>query len=175
MNILKLAKNLKEFTLYEIEMLAECDVENEVKAMLKDGLIEFKNGFYKYKEPEKVSNFELVEPPRLKAGERILFKDVVNGYLTSRTLTKDTLTRYKSILKFNIIPQFGEMVLDEITHSMIKDFMKNLHKKYKPKTVSNCITLTGSILKWAFEEGLIEYNPYLGVKNTTPKKKGITK
>jgi len=94
MNILKLAKNLKEFTLDEIEMLAEYDCENEVKAMLKDGLIEFKNGFYKYREPEKASTFELVEPPKLKADEKILFKDAVNGYLTSRTLTKDTLMRY---------------------------------------------------------------------------------
>jgi hypothetical protein len=50
-----------------------------------------------------------------------------------------------------------------------------LKARYKPKTVWNGVTLTGSILKWAFEEGLIEHNPYLGIKNVMPKKKGVRK
>jgi len=66
MNILKLAKNLKEFTLDEIEMLAERNVENEVKTLLKDGLLEFKNGFYKYRENDKVLFLELNQKPELK-------------------------------------------------------------------------------------------------------------
>lgn len=175
MNILKLAKHLKEFTLDEIEMLAECDCQNKVKAMLKDGLIEFKNGFYKYIEPEKVSTFELIEPPKLKIGEKILFKDAANAYLNSRNLTKWTLKGYKTQLKMSIIPYFDEIFLDEIILLMLNEFMNFLKTKYKPKTVWNAVTLTGSILKWAFEEGLIEYNPYLGIKNTMPRKKGAAK
>jgi len=175
MNILKLAKNLKEFTLDEIEMLAECDCQNKVKAMLKDGLIEFKNGFYKYISPETVSTFELVAPPELKNDGQVLFNEAAFGYLASKKLTKSTLTGYKSQLKFNILPYFGEKFLDEITLPILNDFMNFLKTRYKPKTVWNGVTLTGSILKWAFEKGLIEHNPYLGIKNTMPRKKGITK
>ena len=72
---------------------------------------------------------------------------------------------YKYQLKFNILPYFGKKYLDEITLVMIKEFMYSLSLKYRPKTVSNGVTLTGSILKWAFESGFIEYNPYLGIKN----------
>lgn len=171
MNILKLAKNLKEFTLDEIEMLAECDCENGIKTMLKDGLIKFENGFYKYWEREKVSNFELIQQPMLKLGERILFKDAALQYLASKDLTKWTLKGYKTQLRINIIPYFHKTFLDEITLLMLNDFKNFLEIRYKPKTVWNIVTLTGSILKWAFEEGLIERNPYLGVKNIMPKRK----
>lgn len=41
-----------------------------------------------------------------------------------------------------------------------------MKEKYKPKTASNGVTLLGSILKYAFEQGYIKHNPYYGVKNS---------
>ncbi len=41
--------------------------------------------------------------------------------------------------------------------------------KYISKTASNGVTLLGSILKYAFEQGLIKHNPYYGVKNSMCK------
>ena len=165
MNILKLAKYLKEFTLDEISMIAECNVKEALENFLQDGKLTFDGEKYKYIEQEIVNSFELNQPPELKTGERILFKDAVAGYLSNKHLTKSTLTGYKSILKFNILPYFGNLFLEEITLAQINDFMNFMKDRYKPKTASNCVTLTGSILKFAFEEGLIEHNPYLGVKN----------
>ena len=166
MNILKLAKYLKEFTLDEISMIAECDVKEDLQMLLLDEKLTFDGEKYKYIEQEIVKSFELNQPPNLKIGERILFKDAVSTYFSGKTLTKSTLKGYKSILKFNILPYFGNLFLEEITLSQINYFMKLMKEKYKPKTASNCVTLTGSILKFAFEEGLIEHNPYLGVKNS---------
>ena len=37
MNIEKLARHLKEFTLDEIEMIAECDVKTELEQLLNEG------------------------------------------------------------------------------------------------------------------------------------------
>jgi len=165
MNILKLAKYLKEFTLDEISMIAECDVREDLETLLHDGKLTFGGEEYKYIEQEIVKTFELNQPPNFKAGGRFLFKDAVYAYHSSKKLTKSTLKGYKSILKFNILPYFGDLFLEEITLSQINDFMKLMKEKYKPKTASNCVTLTGSILKFAFEEGLIEHNPYLGIKN----------
>lgn len=173
MNILKLARNLKEFTLDEIEMLAEMDCKTALEQLLKDGLIGFKNGIYKYIEKKEIKTFELIAPPEFKKGDRILFKDTTSAYLQNKDLSIETLKGYKSQLKMNIFPYFGELFLDKITHEMIKDFMENLKKKYKIKTVSNAVTLLGSILKWAFDEGLAKNNPYYGIKNPSIWKKRI--
>lgn len=166
MNILKLAKHLKEFTRDEISMIAECDVKEDLETLSQQGKLTFDGEKYKYIGQKIAKTFELNQPPALKAGERILVKDAVSGYLSSKKLTKSTLKGYKSILKFNILPYFGNLFVEEITLFQINDFMRLMKEKYKPKTASNCVTLTGSILKFAFEEGLIEHNPYLGVKNS---------
>lgn len=91
---------------------------------------------------------------------------MAKDYLVNRKLTKDTLKGYKSQLKYNILPYFGEIQINKITYEMIVDFMQKMKEKYKPKTASNGVTLLGSILKYAFEQGLIRHNPYYGVKNS---------
>lgn len=48
MNIEKLAKYLKEFTLDEIEMIAECDVSVELEKLIANGKLSLENGVYKY-------------------------------------------------------------------------------------------------------------------------------
>ena len=167
MNIEKLAKHLKEFSLDEIEMIAECDCKTELEHLLNGGKIAFEQGLYKY--VEKVEKtFSLFEKPELK-DEKILFKDIAAHYITSRSLSKNTLKGYKSLLKYNLLPNFGEKYLDEITYEMIVDFMQSMKKRYRPKTASNAVTLLGSILKSAFLEGYIKTNPYYGVINSKCK------
>jgi len=167
MNIEKLAKHLKEFTLDEIEMIVECDCKTELEHLLNVGKIAFEQGLYKY--VEKVEKtFSLFEKPELK-DEKILFKDMAEYYITSRSLSKNTLKGYKSLLKYNLLPNFGEKYLDEITYEMIVDFMQSMKKLYRPKTASNAVTLLGSILKSAFLEGYLKTNPYYGVKNSKCK------
>ena len=167
MNIEKLAKHLKEFTLDEIEMIAECNCKTELEYLFNEGKIAFEQGLYKY--VEKVEKtFSLFEKPEFK-DEKILFKDIAAHYITSRSLSKNTLKGYKSLLKYNLLPYFGEKYLNEITYEMIVDFMQRMKKRYRPKTASNAVTLLGSILKSAFQEGYIKTNPYYGVKNSKCK------
>lgn len=167
MNIEKLAKHLKEFTLDEIEMIAECDCKTELERLLNEGKIAFEQGLYKY--VEKVEKtFSLFEKPELK-NEKILFKDMAAHYIASRSLSKNTLKGYKSLLKYNLLPNFGEKYLDKITYEMVVDFMQRMKERYRPKTTSNAVTLLGSILKSAFQEGYIKTNPYYGVKNSKCK------
>lgn len=167
MNIEKLAKHLKEFTLDEIEMIVECDCKTELEQLLNEGKIAFEQGLYKY--VEKIEKtFSLFEKPELK-NEKILFKDMAEYYITNRSLSKNTLKGYKSLLKYNLLPNFGEKYLDEITYAMIVDFMQRMKERYRPKTASNAVTLLGSILKSAFQEGYLKTNPYYGVKNSKCK------
>lgn len=169
MNILKLAKHLKEFTLDEIEMIAEVDCKTAINQLLNEHKMGFKNEKYYFIEKEIVATFELNQKPVFKNKCKILFKEVATEYLTSRLLSKSTLVGYKSQLKFNILPNFGDKFLKEITTEMINDFMAQLKEKYKLKTASNGVTLLGSILKYAFKQGYIKHNPYLGVKNSICK------
>ena len=66
MNIEKLAKHLKEFTLDEIEMIAECDCIIELERLLNSNKIVFEQGVYKYKEPKEEINFEIFISPKDK-------------------------------------------------------------------------------------------------------------
>lgn len=169
MNIERLAKHLKEFTLDEIEMIAECDCKTELERLLNESKIVFEQGQYKYVEKQEAKTFELHPKPELKINKKVLFQDVALSYIANKKLTKDTLKGYKSQLKYNILPYFGEIQINKITYEMIVDFMQKMKEKYKPKTASNGVTLLGSILKYAFELGLIKYNPYYGVKNSMCK------
>src|SRR5574344_1081497 len=65
MNILKLAKHLKEFTLDEIEMIAEDDCKTELKQLLNEHKLLLNNGLYKYIEQENSKTFELIEKQQL--------------------------------------------------------------------------------------------------------------
>ena len=47
MNIERLARHLKEFTLDEIEMIAECDCKNEFERLLNTNKIVFEQGVFK--------------------------------------------------------------------------------------------------------------------------------
>lgn len=166
MNIEKLAKYLKEFTLDEIEMIAEYDCKTELEHLLNGDKIVFEQGLYKYIEVSIEKTFELYPKPELKMNKKLLFQEVALSYIANKKLTKNTLKGYKSQLKYNILPYFGEIQISKITYEMIVDFMQKMKEKYKPKTASNGVTLLGSILKYAFEQGLIKHNPYYGVKNS---------
>ena len=62
MNIEKLAKRLKEFTLDDIELIAECDCKIKLEQLLNSNKILFENGIYKYnEETETGENYEMVK------------------------------------------------------------------------------------------------------------------
>lgn len=166
MNIEKLAKHLKEFTLDEINMIAECDCKTELEPLLNGSKIVFEKGMYKYICTSNFKTFELIKRPSLNLKENLIFKNIAQDYIENRVLTKNTIKGYKSLLKYNLIPCFGDIKICEITYEMIVDFMQKMKEKYKPKTASNAVTLLGSILKYAFELGYIKHNPYYGIKNS---------
>lgn len=168
MDIRKLAKHLKEFTLEEIEMIAECDCETELEQLLNNDKLIFENRKYKYKEPDQIKTFDLFAKPKLKT-EKILFRDMALHYITSRKLTKATIIGYKARLNYDILPEFGDMFIDEITYEMLLEFANKMKKFHTPKTASNGVTLLGSIMKAAFIEGYLKTNPYLGIINSKCK------
>ena len=72
MNIEKLARHLKEFTLDEIEMIAECDCKTALEQLLNEDKLVFEQGLYKYKEPEQKQTFEFIAKPKIYKNKKIL-------------------------------------------------------------------------------------------------------
>ena len=101
MNIEKLAKHLKEFKLDEINMITKCDCETELERLLNSNKICFEQGLYKYKENTLINTFEILTIPEVKNRKNILFKEVVNLYMSERTFAKGTLIGYNSLLKYS--------------------------------------------------------------------------
>ena len=62
MNIEKLARHLKEFTLDEIEMIAECGCKTELEHLLNEGKIVFEQNHYKYIERNDILEYGMFAP-----------------------------------------------------------------------------------------------------------------
>lgn len=165
MNIEKLAKHLKQFTLDEINKIAECDCKTELEHLLNSNKIYFEQGLYKYKENTSINTFEILTIQKVKNRKSILFKEIVNLYMSDRTLAKGTLIGYNSLLKYSILPKFGNEKVKNITPEMILEFSTYMKLRYKAKTAKNGVSLLGSLLKFAFLNGYIKHNPYYGIKN----------
>ena len=78
MNIEKLARHLKEFTLGEIEMIAECDCKTELEQLLNEDKLVFEQGLYKYKEPEQKQTFEFIAKPKIYKNKKWSYRNSRN-------------------------------------------------------------------------------------------------
>ena len=106
MNIEKLAKRLREFTLDEIEMIAEANVETELERLLNEGKIAFDRGCYKYVEKVEIIDYAIFSAEALN-NEPLNFETAVKYFLekyAKTTCTKRTYETYESIFRINILP-----------------------------------------------------------------------
>ena len=71
-----------------------------------------------------------------------------------------TVAGYRSILETRLVPVFGELPLNQITRSEVKDFLSNLTKVgLSRNTLRNTLCTFRAILNQAIEDGLIDRNP----------------
>ena len=102
MNIEKLAKHLKEFTIDEIEMISECDCKTELEHLLNSNKIMFEQGVYKY---VGIYNTETYEVFTIQKGinkniqVEIAFDKFLNEYI-KLNCKKSTYVRYRSVIKY---------------------------------------------------------------------------
>ena len=138
MNIEKLARHLKEFTLDEIEMIAECDCKTELEHLLNKDKIVFEQGLYKYQE-EKPKRDYIVCTAQNTNFQVINFEIAIEYFLENYVKNNckcSTFIRYRTVLKFNIYPFFKKKNLNDLTCEDIQDFYyfcKN--RKLPPKVL----------------------------------------
>ena len=157
MNIEKLAKRLREFTLDEIEMIAETDVETELEQLLNKGKIAFEQGRYKYVEKVETIDYAIFSAEALN-DTPLNFETAVKYFIekyAKTSCTKRTYETYESIFRINILPFFRGKIIQEITIDDIKAFyasckIRNLgHRRLK-----NTLTQLNQLLKYCKSQGL---------------------
>ena len=158
MNIEKLAKRFREFTLDEIEMIAETDLETELEHLLNEGKIAFEQGCYKYVEKVETIDYVIFSAKPLN-DTPLNFETAVKFFLekyAKTTCTKRTYETYESIFRINILPFFRGKIVQELTMEDIKAFYvscktRNLgHRRLK-----NTLTQLNQLLKYCKSQGLV--------------------
>ena len=174
MNIEKLAKHLREFTLDEIEMLAEADLKTELEHLLNEGKIVFEQDHYKYIERIGILEYGIFAPqdnhnPQLK------FKDAVVGFIDNyakKHCKQRTYETYESIFRVNIIPYFKNMFIQDISQETIIRFYKCCRRRCLGEMrLKNTMALLNQLIKYYQNLGIIEKTCNFQVKRLTNKNK----
>ena len=173
MNIEKLAKHLKEFTLDEIELIAECNCETALKQLLKSSKIAYKNGLYKYIEKKEIL-FDIFATPN-NVDDKLTLETAVKYFLENYALpncSKRTYETYFSIFKIHIIPFFRDMKLNDIFNSDIAKFYQNCEKRnLGSRRLKNTLTQLNQLIKYFQNQGVIDKKCVFQVKRLTDKNK----
>ena len=172
MNIEKLAKHLKEFTLDEIEMIAEYDCETEINRLLNEGEIVLEQGLYKY-----VDNI-----PSLKFGifidstsciTELTIEDAVQYFINNyvaKFCSKKTNRIYKAAFKLDIMPVLKKNKITEFNKdAIISIYNAFLERDFKPRRLKNTMALIKQFLKYCKAEGIIKNYTNFYVKRLTEK------
>lgn len=174
MNIEKLAKHLKEFTIDEIEMIAECDCKAEIEWLLNEGKLVFEQGIYKIPEEKPINNFELFVIPKNKITP-IKVEDAVAYFMKNyaKVYCKyETCKSYNSIFKFNILPYLRGKFLNDINNDDIKEIYNICHARgLQYRRTKNTLALLNQLIKYFQNIGIIERKCVFQVKRLTDKNK----
>ena len=174
MNIEKLAKHLKEFTIDEIEMIAECDCKAEIERLLNEGKLVFEQGIYKIPEEKPINNFELFVIPKNKITP-VKIEDAVAYFLKNyvkKYCKFETYRNYRSIFNFNILPYLKGKLLNNIETEEIKSVYNACKiRGLKPRRIKNTMALLNQLIKYYQNFGVIDKTCNFQVKRLTDKNK----
>ena len=144
MNIEKLARHLKEFTIDEIEMIAECDCKTELEHLLNEGKLLFEQGLYKYQEEKPRQEFIICA--KQTTNYQVITIDAAIEYFLKNYVKNNckynTYRRYRGILQQHISPFFKNKNLNDITCNDIQEFYYFCKERnLPPKVLKNTLAL----------------------------------
>ncbi len=173
MGIEKLARRLKEFTLDEIEMIAECDCKTELEQLLNEGKLVFEQGLYKY--VEKTSKVDFGIFITTDNNQNLSFEEAVNTFIESyakKHCKKRTYETYESIFRVNIIPYFRNMLIQDINSDTIIQFYKCCRRRgLGERRLKNTMALLNQLIKYYQNLGVIDKSCNFQVRRLTDKNK----
>ena len=172
MNIEKLARHLKEFTLDEIEMIAECDVKTELEHLLNEGKLVFEQGLYIYQEEKPKQEFIICT--KQTTNYQIITIDAAIDYFlenyVKNNCKNNTFRRYRGILKHHIFPFFKNKSLNDVTCNDIQEFYYFCKdRNVPPKVLTNTLALLHQMIKYFQNLGMIDRTCNFQVRRLSDK------
>ena len=172
MNIEKLAIHLKEFTIDEIEMIAECDCKTELERLLNEGKIVFEQGVYKYQEEKPKQEF-IICTKQVTNFQVITFDAAINYFLKNYVKNNckySTFRKYRSVLKYHILPFFRDKMLNYITCNDIQEFYCFCKSRnFPPRVLKNTLVLLNQMIKYFQNLGIIDRTCNFQVRRLSDK------
>lgn len=158
MNILKLAKHLKEFTLDEIEIIAECDCKTELEGLLNEDKLIFEQDLYKYQEEKPKQEFIICA--KQTTNYQVITIDAAIDYFLENYVKNNcklnTYRRYRRMLKYYIAPFYKNKNLNDITCADIQEFYYFCKSRnFPPKVLKNTLALLNQMIKYFQNLGII--------------------
>lgn len=173
MNIEKLARHLKEFTLDEIEMIAECDCKTELEHFLNGGKIVLEQGLYKYVEKSPEIDFGVFISSN--NNQNLSFEEAVVTFIekyAKKHCKKRTYETYESIFRVNITPFFRNYFLNDITQELVIEFYKKCQtRQLGIRRFKNTMALLNQLIKYFQNIGVIDKSCNFQVRRLTDKNK----
>ena len=172
MNIEKLAKYLKEFTIDEIEMIEECDSKTKLEQLLNENKLVFEQDLYKYKEEKPRQDFIVCS--KQTTNYQIVKCDAAIDYFLENYVKNNckytTFVRYRTVLKHHISPFFKKKNLNDLTCDDIKKFYYFCKsRKLAPKVLKNTLALLNQMIKYFQNLGIIDRTCNFQVRRLSDK------
>ncbi len=172
MNIEKLARHLKEFTLDEIEMIAECNCKTELERLLNEDKLVFEQGLYKYQDEKPKQEFIICT--KQTTNYRIITIDGAINYFLENYVKNNckynTYRRYRGILKLHISSFFRNKNLNDITCVDIQEFYYFCKdRNLPPKVLKNTLALLNQMIKYFQNLGIIDRTCNFQVRRLSDK------
>lgn len=173
MNIERLTKHLKEFSLDEIELIAECNCKTELEQLLNENKLVLEQGVYKYVE-NKVLNFDIFDTGKIKSKNKSYSFEYAVQYFMKKYVSKyckdTTYIRYKRQFRYDIAPYFEDKKIKDIAiHDIQKYYFWCKERNFKPAKMKNTFALLKQFLKYFQENGLINNKCTFQVRRITVK------
>ena len=158
--ILKVAKRLKTFTLEDIVMFCDIDMDIAKHFIQKSENIKPVGNKFEYVEATKAEDkFLIVDKNILSKNSDITVVAACEMFLKIKqnTLTESSFQAYKTFVYSKIIPYFKKFRLKDITIQDIQNLKKYLQEnKVSERRIKNILALLNQIIKYFQHEGYID-------------------
>lgn len=166
---LKIAKRLKTFTLEDIVMFGEIDVETARKILRESENIKSCGDKFEYTETVKTEDkFKIIDKNIPCIDSDITVVEACEIFLNkcqNREIKQNTVKAYKTFINAHIIPYFKGFVLKDITVSDVESFRKCMQmKQISERRIKNILVLLNQIIKYFQNKGYINKTCVFEVK-----------
>ena len=174
--ILKIAKRLKIFTLEDIVMFTDFDIEHVKEFLENSENIRILRGKFEYVEIMKSEDkFKIIDKNIPSKNSDITVINACEEFLKIKyeTLKPMSYQTYKTFIYAQLIPYFRKFNLTDITIQDIENFRKYMQQnKVSERRIKNILTLLNQIIKYFQNEGYIDKTCVFEVKRIAniPKK-----